>query len=63
MPCRCWKKAFKHEGRAKRHRLSILRKHDGRKDPHTLAVYYCERGRCWHVGHSRILAEALHAEV
>lgn len=57
--CACGKRAFRFEARAKRYRLTVLRRHDGRKDPHTLAVYWCERSRAWHVGHSRILRRAL----
>lgn len=52
--CTCGKEAFGARGDAQE-RAALLRrtgKNFSRKRER-LAVYFCELGECWHVGHSR----------
>lgn len=53
------KRRYPVESRAKRVRLTLLRKRNDTKNPHTLIAYYCTACDGWHVGHSRIIAAAL----
>lgn len=55
------KRRYPVESRAKRARMTLLRKRNDKKNPHALVAYYCAACLGWHVGHNRAM-EAVLAE-
>lgn len=53
------KRRYPVEARAKRVRLTLLRKRNDVKNPHALIAYYCVACLGWHIGHSQIMSAAL----